>query len=166
MLRAVERDLRRQYREPSALQQHSEPVGILLVDLRMPHKNGIETVREAIKLYQDAKLVLLTAYADTDAVIKAINEVRLNHYLLKPWAPGAQPLSRARRSSRRIAGKLSAGFRRTALPRHPLVSEGARNPRIPCAQPGPASAARRVPTPATKSATPTSHQIDTLRRII
>ena len=51
--------------------------------------NGIETVREAIKLYQDAKLVLLTAFADTDAVIKAINEVRLNRYRLKPWAPGS-----------------------------------------------------------------------------
>jgi thioredoxin reductase (NADPH) len=103
VLRAVERDLRRHYGDryrvlradsgPTAietlkkLQQRSEPVALLLVDHRMPQMNGIETLREAIKLYPDAKRVLLTAYADTDAAIKAINEVHLNHYLLKPWDP-------------------------------------------------------------------------------
>ena len=108
VLRAVERDLRRQYGEHyrvlradsgtsaldtlAKLQERGEPVALLLVDHRMPHMNGIETLREAIKLYPDAKRVLLTAYADTDAAIKAINEVRLNHYLLKPWDPPEQNL--------------------------------------------------------------------------
>src|SRR5205807_2103250 len=74
------------------LQQRNEPVALLLVDHRMPQMNGIETLRAAMKLYPDAKRVLLTAYADTDAAIKAINEVRLNHYLLKPWDPPEQHL--------------------------------------------------------------------------
>ena len=67
-------------------------VAVMLVDHRMPQMNGIETLAEAIKLFPDAKRVLLTAYADTEAAIKAINEVRLNHYLLKPWDPPQQNL--------------------------------------------------------------------------
>ena len=108
VLRAIERDLRKHYGDryrilradsgQSALDtlakllNRSEPVALLLVDHRMPQMNGIETLREAIKLYPDAKRVLLTAYADTEAAIKAINEVRLNHYLLKPWDPPEQNL--------------------------------------------------------------------------
>jgi len=108
VLRAVERDLRRQYGERyrvlradsgrsaldtlTKLQERGEPVALLLVDHRMPQMNGIETLREAIKLFPDAKRVLLTAYADTDAALKALNEVRLNRYLLKPWDPPAQKL--------------------------------------------------------------------------
>ena len=49
----------------------------------MPEMNGIDTMVESMKLYPDAKRVLLTAYADTEAAIKAINSVQLNHYLLK-----------------------------------------------------------------------------------
>ena len=56
----------------------------------MPQMNGIETLLEAIRIYPDAKRVLFTAYADTEAAIKAINEVQLNHYLLKPWDPPEQ----------------------------------------------------------------------------
>ena len=69
------------------LQQRNDPVALLLVDHRMPQMNGVETLAEAIKLYPDTKRVLLTAYADTEAAIKAINDVQLNHYLLKPWDP-------------------------------------------------------------------------------
>ena len=58
----------------------------------MPQMNGIETLTEAVKLYPDAKRVLLTAYADTEAAIKAINDVQLNYYLLKPWHPPEQNL--------------------------------------------------------------------------
>jgi thioredoxin reductase (NADPH) len=58
----------------------------------MPQMSGIETFVEAIKLYPDAKRVLLTAYADTDAAIRAINDVQLSHYLLKPWDPPEQHL--------------------------------------------------------------------------
>ena len=103
VLRSVERDLRNRYGDryrvlsaksgPEALdllrrlQQRNDPVSLLLVDHRMPEMNGIETLTEAVHLYPDAKRVLLTAYADTDAAIKAINDVQLHHYLLKPWHP-------------------------------------------------------------------------------
>ena len=74
------------------LQQRNDAVALLLVDHRMPQMNGVEMLQEAIKLYPNAKRTLLTAYADTDAAIKAINDVQLNHYLLKPWDPPEQQL--------------------------------------------------------------------------
>ena len=108
VLRAVERDLRQRYddryrvlRSESGiaaldllrrLQQRNDSVALMLVDHRMPEMNGIETLVEAMKLYPNAKRVLLTAYADTEAAIKAINSVQLNHYLLKPWDPPDQHL--------------------------------------------------------------------------
>ncbi len=103
VLRAVERDLRSKYGQqfrivraesgPVALgllrrlEKQNEAVALMLVDHRMPHMNGIEMLAEAKKIFPDAKRVLLTAYADTEAAIRAINEVQLNHYLLKPWDP-------------------------------------------------------------------------------
>src|SRR6476646_6318639 len=103
VLLSIERDLRSRYSRKyrilradsgmSALQvlkrllERNEPVALMLVDHRMPQMTGIETLLEAIKLYPDAKRVLLTAYADTEAAIKAINDVQLHHYLLKPWDP-------------------------------------------------------------------------------
>jgi thioredoxin reductase (NADPH) len=108
VLHAIERDLRKHYEERyrvlradsglaaldllRRLQQRNEAVALLLVDHRMPQMNGVEMLREAIKIYPNAKRALLTAYADTDAAIKAINEVRLHHYLLKPWDPPEQQL--------------------------------------------------------------------------
>jgi thioredoxin reductase (NADPH) len=108
VLLSIERDLRARYARKyrilraesgmAALQilkrllERNEPVALLLVDHRMPQMNGIETLLEAIKLYPDAKRVLLTAYADTEAAIKAINDVQLNHYLLKPWHPPEEHL--------------------------------------------------------------------------
>jgi thioredoxin reductase (NADPH) len=108
VLRAIERDLRKHYsqnyrvlRSESGrgaldllrrLQQRNDPVALLLVDYRMPHMDGIETLAQAMRLYPDAKRVLLTAYADTEAAIKAINDVQLHHYLLKPWDPPEQQL--------------------------------------------------------------------------
>jgi thioredoxin reductase (NADPH) len=74
------------------LSKRNEPVALLLFDHRMPEMNGIETFVEAMKLYPDARRVLLTAYADTDAAIRAINDVQLSHYLLKPWDPPEQEL--------------------------------------------------------------------------
>src|SRR5829696_7078954 len=67
-------------------------VALLLVDQRMPGLSGTEFLLEAKRLFPDAKKVLLTAYADTDAAIAAINEVRLDHYLVKPWDPPEQRL--------------------------------------------------------------------------
>jgi len=108
VLRAVERDLRAKYGAQyrivradsgaSALDllrrfaKQNDAVALLLVDHRMPQMNGIETLAEAMKVFPDAKRVLLTAYADTEAAIRAINEVQLNHYLLKPWDPPDQHL--------------------------------------------------------------------------
>src|SRR5277367_5518380 len=108
VLRAVERDLKKHYEEHyrvlraesgkgaldllRRLQQRNDAVALMVVDHRMPQMNGVEMLQEAIKLYPGAKRTLLTAYADTDAAIKAINEVQLNHYLLKPWDPPEQHL--------------------------------------------------------------------------
>ncbi len=108
VLRAVERDLRRRYgqnfrivrAESGAvaldllrrLERQNEAVALMLVDHRMPQMNGIEMLSQAMKIFPEAKRVLLTAYADTEAAIKAINEVQLNHYLLKPWDPPEQHL--------------------------------------------------------------------------
>jgi thioredoxin reductase (NADPH) len=103
VLRAVERDLRQRYSDryrvmsadsgPSALNilarlsQRAERVALLLADHRMPHMTGIEFLTAAIRDFPDVRRVLLTAYADTEAAIGAINVVKLDHYLLKPWDP-------------------------------------------------------------------------------
>ena len=109
VLRAVERDLRRNmsadYRilrseSPSSalgllkkLRQRDEPVALLLADHRMPGMTGIEFLVEAMRIYPDARRVLLTAYAETNLpAIAAINDVKLHFYLLKPWDPAEQQL--------------------------------------------------------------------------
>lgn len=70
----------------------NESVALLLADQRMPGMSGVELLTEARRYYPDAKKALLTAYADTDAAIAAINEVRLDYYLVKPWDPPEQRL--------------------------------------------------------------------------
>ena len=108
VLRAIERDLRRHfgrdYRVVGAnsgdaaldaldeLQRRDEPVALLLADQRMPHMTGVEFLEQARDRVPDAKRVLLTAYADTEAAIRAINTVRLDYYLLKPWDPPEEQL--------------------------------------------------------------------------
>jgi len=108
VLLAVERDLRRRYADryrvlradsgTTALQalrglkKRDDAVGLLLADQRMPQMTGVEFLTEAMKLFPDAKRVLLTAYADTDAAIRAINEAEVHHYLLKPWDPPEEHL--------------------------------------------------------------------------
>jgi thioredoxin reductase (NADPH) len=108
VLRAVERDLRRhygdRYRVISAdsglsaleatkqLKLRNEQVALFLVDQRMPRMSGVEFLEEAIGLFPDAKRALLTAYADTDAAIRAINSVHIDHYLMKPWDPPEERL--------------------------------------------------------------------------
>lgn len=108
VLRAIERDLRRKYGErfrvlkadsgQSALDTlrelkvRNDAVALLLVDQRMPGISGVEFIKQAVELFPDAKRVLLTAYADTEAAIQAINEANVNHYLLKPWDPPEQSL--------------------------------------------------------------------------
>jgi thioredoxin reductase (NADPH) len=108
VLRAVERDLRRHYGDryrvisadsgPSALEGvkqlklRNEAVALFLVDQRMPRMSGVEFLEKALEFYPDSKRALLTAYADTDAAIRAINNVHIHHYLMKPWDPPEERL--------------------------------------------------------------------------
>src|SRR5690349_3981054 len=108
VLQAIERDLRRKYAseyrvlraESGAaaleivreLKLRNNPVALFLVDQRMPGLSGVEFLHQALELFPDAKRILLTAYADTDAAISAINEAGVNHYLLKPWDPPEENL--------------------------------------------------------------------------
>ena len=108
VLRAIERDLRRKYasdyrvlRAESGeaameivrdLKVRDNAIALFLIDQRMPGLSGVEFLQQAISLYPDAKRVLLTAYADTDAAIAAINEAGINYYLLKPWDPPEENL--------------------------------------------------------------------------
>ncbi len=74
------------------LRVRAAPVSLLLVDQRMPGMSGVELVAHARELYPDAKRALLTAYADSDAAIAAINDADIHHYLLKPWHPPEERL--------------------------------------------------------------------------
>src|ERR1700722_6974340 len=106
--RAIARDLRRRYgteyrimRAESAdqaldalreLKLRGSLVALLLADYRMPQMNGIDFLEQAMDLFPSARRILLTAYADTNAAIDAINVVDLDHYLLKPWDPPEEKL--------------------------------------------------------------------------
>ena len=108
VLNSVERDLRAHYGQEyrvlpidsakaaldylKKIQQRNETVALFLVDQRMPEMNGVEFLEEAIRAYPQAKRVLLTAYADTQAAIDSINEVGLDYYLMKPWHPPEERL--------------------------------------------------------------------------
>jgi thioredoxin reductase (NADPH) len=108
VLGAIERDLRARYRSQyrvvaaaspeealeaaRELKRRGSAVALFLIDQRMPRMTGTELLMELRRLYPDAKRALLTAYADTDAAIAAINEVGLDHYLLKPWNPPEERL--------------------------------------------------------------------------
>jgi thioredoxin reductase (NADPH) len=106
--RAVARDLRRHYGSEfrivraesgadalDALREltlRGEPVAAILADYRMPGMNGVEFLEQAMDVVPRARRALLTAYADTDAAIRAINVVDVDHYLLKPWEPPDEKL--------------------------------------------------------------------------
>ncbi|MEM7118840.1 MAG: FAD-dependent oxidoreductase, partial [Chloroflexota bacterium] len=74
------------------LKQRNAQIALFLVDQRMPGMEGTEFLAEAMKLYPEARKVLLTAYADTKAAISAINTIGLDHYLMKPWGPPEENL--------------------------------------------------------------------------
>jgi thioredoxin reductase (NADPH) len=109
VLRAIERDVRRAFGDrlrivaansgESALsvvrklKERDEALALMLVDQKMPGMSGTEFVEQARELFPDAKKVLLTAYADTDAAIRAINGARIDYYLLKPWDPPEERLN-------------------------------------------------------------------------
>lgn len=108
VLRAIGRDLRNQFRKEyrilstssanealdslSELKKQQEVVALFLSDQRMPEMEGVDFLEKAKLQFPDAKRVLLTAYSDTDAAIKAINDVQLDYYLLKPWDPPEEKL--------------------------------------------------------------------------
>ena len=70
----------------------SNPVALLLADQRMPQMDGVNFLSEAMEMHPLAKRALLTAYADTNAAIDAINEARVHYYLMKPWDPPEEKL--------------------------------------------------------------------------
>jgi len=108
VLNAVDRDLRQHFRPDyrvmkvgsgaealettRQLKQRGSMIALFLVDERMPDMTGTQFLIEAIKLYPDARKVLLTAYADTETAITAINDIGLDQYLLKPWEPPSERL--------------------------------------------------------------------------
>ena len=108
VLRAITRDLRTQFRQHYRilstsvvkealdslldLKNKGETVSVFVSDQRMPEMEGVEFLQKARDFFPDAKRVLLTAYSDTDAAIKAINNVQLDYYLMKPWDPPEEKL--------------------------------------------------------------------------
>jgi thioredoxin reductase (NADPH) len=108
VLRAVERDLRTHYGAEyrvlasdspegaldllKQLKVRNDSVALLLADQRMPKMDGVGFLREAMQVFPQAKRALLTAYADTNAAISAINEVNINYFFLKPWDPPEEHL--------------------------------------------------------------------------
>jgi thioredoxin reductase (NADPH) len=108
VLEAVVQDLRRKYGQThrilraasgqaaldicAQLKERKEVVALFLSDQRMPGMTGVDFLQKAIAFYPDARRVLLTAYADTEAAIRAINDARINYYLNKPWDPPEEKL--------------------------------------------------------------------------
>jgi len=108
VLSAIRRDLRSMYAKDyrivsassgaealetlSEIKDRGQVVALFVSDQRMPEMTGTEFLTEAIQIFPEAKRLLLTAYADTDAAIQAINDVGVDHYLLKPWDPPEEKL--------------------------------------------------------------------------
>jgi thioredoxin reductase (NADPH) len=108
VLRAIERDLRTKYGaefrvigsdSPEAgltllkqLKLRNDSVALLIADQRMPHMDGVAFLQEAMHIFPEAKRALLTAYADTNAAIGAINQASINYFFLKPWDPPSEHL--------------------------------------------------------------------------
>ena len=108
VLQAVARDLRQQYGDRfrimradsgktaletlEKLKLRNESVALFLADQRMPQMSGVEFLEKGLEMYPNAKRALLTAYADTDAAINAINKTQVDYYLMKPWDPPQEKL--------------------------------------------------------------------------
>jgi thioredoxin reductase (NADPH) len=108
VLRAIERDLRSKYGadyrvigsdSPESaltllkqLKVRNDSVALLLADQRMPHMDGVAFLQEGVRIFPEAKRALLTAYADTNAAISAINQANINYFFMKPWDPPAELL--------------------------------------------------------------------------
>jgi thioredoxin reductase (NADPH) len=108
VVQAIIRDLRHQYGRRfrilkagtgqkalelmKQLKLRNETVALLLVDQRMPQMSGVELLEQSIDIFPEAKRVLLTAYADTEAAIRSINKAKIDYYLMKPWDPPEEQL--------------------------------------------------------------------------
>src|SRR6187399_1213516 len=108
VLRAIQRDIRNEYRDEykvaatesamealeviKELKLKNEVVALFISDQRMPEMEGVEFLEKAHEIFPAAKKVLLTAYSDIEAAIKAINDVKLDYYLQKPWHPPEEKL--------------------------------------------------------------------------
>ena len=108
VMNAIQRDIRNQYRSDyrisatdsanealelvKELKLKNETVALFISDQRMPEMEGIVFLEKAREIYPDAKIVLLTAYSDIEAAIRAINDIKLDYYLLKPWSPPEEKL--------------------------------------------------------------------------
>src|SRR3974390_1285048 len=108
VLRAIERDLRSKYGADyrvigsdspeealnllKQLKVRNDTVALLLADQRMPQMDGVALLREGMQIFPDAKRALLTAYADTNAAISAINEANIHYFFMKPWDPPSEHL--------------------------------------------------------------------------
>lgn len=108
VLRAIQRDVRNEYREMyrvsatdsakeaielvKELKQKNEAIALFISDQRMPEMDGVTYLGIVKDIFPDAKSLLLTAYSDIEIAIKAINEIKLDHYLLKPWNPPEEKL--------------------------------------------------------------------------
>ena len=108
VLEAVVQDLRRKYGEHyrivraasgaaaldicKQLQERKDAIALFLSDQRMPGMTGVDFLQQAMVIFPEARRVLLTAYADTEAAIRAINSAKIHYYLNKPWDPPEEKL--------------------------------------------------------------------------
>jgi thioredoxin reductase (NADPH) len=108
VLRAIQRDIRNEYRDSyrisasdsatealeliKELKNKNETVALFISDQRMPEMDGVTFLQKAKEIFPDSKTVLLTAYSDIEVAIKAINDIKLDYYLLKPWSPPEEKL--------------------------------------------------------------------------
>jgi thioredoxin reductase (NADPH) len=108
VLRAIQRDVRNEYRDiyrvsatdsaiealelVKTLKLKNEIVALFISDQRMPEMEGVVFLEKAKEIYPEAKTMLLTAYSDIEVAIKAINDIKLDYYLLKPWSPPDEKL--------------------------------------------------------------------------
>jgi thioredoxin reductase (NADPH) len=108
VLRAIQRDIRRRYRKDyrviaadsgkealeviKELKLKNDTAALIISDQRMPEMEGVVFLEQAKEIFPESRTVLLTAYSDTDVAIRAINNLRLNYYLLKPWNPPEEKL--------------------------------------------------------------------------
>ena len=145
--------------------RRDQPVALIVSDHRMPEMTGIELLGRSKALAPGAKLVLLTAYADTDVAIKAINDIGLDHYLMKPWAPPEERLFPVLDDLLdRLGAREQPPLRRRAGRRQPLVGTQLRHADVPRPQPralpvAGARARRRGPAPARACSAPPTHEL-------